>query len=90
MREPRLDAYCDQIESHFFRWKGRPGLISPDDFRRVRLWFEEGLHLEAVLEGISDAFEAQAAGRESEAEEINSLGYCESFIRRAVERRKNS
>lgn len=89
MRDPKLDAYCDRIESHFFRWKGRAGVLSPDDFRRVQSWFDEGLHVEAVTEGISDAFEAHTAGRDSETEEINSLGYCEPYIRRAVERRKN-
>lgn len=89
MRDPKLDAYCSQIESHFFRWKGRPGVLSPEDFRRVQAWFEGGFHAEAVREGISDAFEAHIAGRDSETEEINSLGYCEPFVLRAVERRKN-
>lgn len=88
MRDPKLDAYCDQIEAHFFRWKGRPGVLSPDDFRRVQQWFEEAFHADAVIEGISDAFEAHSAGRDSGSEEINSLGFCESFVRRAVERRK--
>jgi hypothetical protein len=89
MRDPKLDAFCDRIESYFFRWKGRPGVLSPDDFRRVQGWFDEGLHVEAVIEGISDAFEAHTAGRDSETEEINSLAYCEPYVRRAVDRRKN-
>ena len=89
MRDPKLDAYCGRVESHFFRWKGRPGMLPPDDFRRVQSWFNDGLHVEAVIEGISDAFEAHAAGRDSETEEVNSLGFCESCVRQAVEKRKN-
>jgi hypothetical protein len=45
--------------------------------------------IEAVHEGILAAFESQGAGRNGGVEEVNSLGYCEAFIYKAVERRKN-
>ena len=89
MKDPELDAYCSQVESHFFRLKGVPGMLSPDDFGRVRRWFEEGVPVEAALEGISTTFEAQETGRNVGVEEVNSLGYCETFIYHAIERRKD-
>ena len=88
MKDPHLEAYCDQIECFFFRWKKRPGQLSPQDFQRVTRWYEEGMPLEAVLDGISDAFRAQWGGRNGGVEEVNSLGYCESFVRRTLDRRK--
>jgi hypothetical protein len=89
MKDADLEEYCSQIESHFFRLKGRPGMLSPEDFHRVRRWHEEGVPIEAVLEGISMTFESQQAGRNAGFEDVNSLGYCETFIYQAVERRKN-
>ena len=89
MKDPELEAYCDRIESHFFRWKARPGELCREDFDRVRDWFEEGVPIEAVFEGIAAAFRAQAAGRNAGVEEVNSLRYCEGFVREAWERRKN-
>lgn len=84
MKDTELETYCDQIESFFFRWKGRPGNLSPEDFRRVERWFREGIPLNVVLEGISSAFQAQQAGRNAGVEEVNSLGFCESFVLRAA------
>jgi hypothetical protein len=84
MKDTELETYCDQIESFFFRWKGRPGDLSPEDFRRVERWFREGIPLDIVLEGISSAFQAQQAGRNAGVEEVNSLGFCESFVHRAA------
>jgi hypothetical protein len=89
VKDPKLEAYCDAIESFFFRWKERPGELSPRDFRRVRGWYEAGVPLEAVFDGISEAFRAQRAGRAAGVEEVNSLGYCEGFVRRAVEQRRD-
>jgi hypothetical protein len=89
MKDQHLEVYCSQIETHFFRLKGHPGMLSPKDFVRVRRWYEEGVPIEAVLEGISTTFESQSAGRNAGVEEVNSLGYCETFVYRAAERRKH-
>ncbi len=88
MKDPDLEAYCNAIESFFFRWKGRPGDFSPADFARLRTWFDARIGLDAVLEGIDDAFRTQAAGRNRNEEEVNSLAFCESFVRQAVKRRQ--
>jgi hypothetical protein len=89
MKDAHLEEYCSQIESHFFRLKGRPGMLSPEDFHRVRRWYEDGVPIDAVLEGISTTFESQLAGRNAGVEDVNGLSYCETFINQAVERRKN-
>ncbi|MGH9463989.1 MAG: hypothetical protein ACRD1X_22540 [Vicinamibacteria bacterium] len=86
MKDPELESYCREIEAFFFRWKGRPGSLSPEDFARVKHWFSEGVSLQAVLQGIDNAFESQRSGREGE--EVNSLAYCESFVKRASRQRK--
>ena len=89
MKDSKFEDYCNQIESFFFRWKGRPGMFSPEDFGRVRQWFDDGIPVEAALDGISDAFRANQASRNAGAEEVNSLGFCEPFVVRASEQREN-
>lgn len=89
MKDEVLETYCNQVESLFFRLKGRPGMLSPEDFGRVQHWYEDGIPIEAALEGISTTFESQQAGRNAGIQEVNSLGYCQTFVYQAVERRKN-
>lgn len=86
MRDPALLAYCERIEHEFFRMKGRPGTLSPADFDRAGTWFRDGIPLAAALEGIRASFQAQAAGRNRDEEEVNSLAFCESFVEAAVRR----
>ncbi len=81
-------TYCEHIEHEFFRLKGQRGTLSPADFARTRAWFESGIHLEAVLEGLDSAFRTQSAGRDRDAEEVNSLAFCESFVEQAMTRRR--
>ena len=88
MIDPEFQDYCDRIESEFFRLKGRRGTLSPRDFALTKEWFEAGVPLRAVLEGLDDAFQSQAAGRDGDTEEVNSLKFCESFVERAMERRR--
>jgi hypothetical protein len=80
MRDPALLAYCERIEHEFFRLKGRTGTLSPADFARASAWYRSGIPLAAALSGIAEAFRSHAAGRDREAEEVNSLAYCESFV----------
>ncbi len=87
MKDPAFEDYCEQIEREFFRFKGHPGTLSPADFNRALEWFRAGIPLDVVLEAIPDAFQAQSAGRDGGVEEVNSLGYCESFVERALARR---
>ena len=82
-----FEDYCEQIEREFFRFKGRPGTLSPADFNRALEWFRAGIPLDAVLEAIPDAFQAQDSGRNAGVEEVNTLRYCEPFVERALARR---
>ena len=86
MKDPELESYCRQIEAFFFQWKGRPGSLSPEDFAQVKHWFSKGVSLEAVLQGIDNAFQSLQSGREGE--EVNSLTFCESFVQNASQQRK--
>ena len=90
MKDPDLEAYCNVIETEFFRLKGRSGMLSPADFGRVRAWHGAGVPLAAVIEGIRIAFEDRASGRDLGVEEVNSLAYCERFVDQAVARRAGS
>ena len=80
MKDPALLAYCERVEHEFFRFKGRPGTLSPADFARAEAWYRSGIPLEAALAAIERAFESHAGGRDRDAEEVNSLAYCEGFL----------
>jgi hypothetical protein len=81
LKDPALLSYCERIEHEFFRLKGRAGTLSPADFARACEWHRSGVSLEAALSGIAEAFRMHAAGRDRDVEEVNSLAYCESFVR---------
>lgn len=82
MKDPALLAYCERIEHEFFRFKGRPGTLSPADFARAETWYREEIPLEAAFAAIEQAFQSHARGRDREAEEVNGLAYCEGFLGR--------
>lgn len=86
MKDPALLAYCERIEREFFHLKGRTGMLSPQDFARAGNWYREGILLRVALEGVRNAFHAQAGGRDRASEEVNSLAFCESFVEAAVRR----
>ena len=87
MKDPALLAYCERVEREFFRFKGRPGTLSPADFARVEGWYRSGTPLEAALGAIERAFQGHARGRDREVEEVNSLAYCEGFLGEGRRRR---
>lgn len=88
MKDAALLSFCERVEREFFRLKGRPGTLSPSDFARASSWYRDGVPIEAALEGIRDSFQVQSGGRERDVEEVNSLSFCESFILKAVARRR--
>jgi hypothetical protein len=88
MKDPALLSYCERIESEFFRLKGRSGTLTPSDFGRAKAWYQDGVPLVAALEGILEAFRAQAEGRERGVEEVNSLSFCQRFVETALARRR--
>lgn len=86
MSETEADRqYYAAAEAAFIRRRGTPFLLSPKDFALLKEWRALGVPVEAVEQGIDDAFgrreERQATGR------VNSLSYCRDAVLSAWERR---
>lgn len=86
MNETGADSeYFAAAEAAFIRRRGTPFLLSPKDFALLAEWRALGVPLEAIEQGIDDAFsrrqERGAVGR------VNSLSYCRDAILLAWERR---
>ena len=86
MNETEADRqYYAAAEAAFIRRRGTPFLLSAGDFALVKEWHALGVPIEAVEQGIDDAFsrreERGATGR------INSLSYCRDAVLLAWERR---
>lgn len=77
--------YYQAAEAAFIRRRGTPFLLSPRDFAQLKEWRALGVPIEAVEQGIDQAFlrreERSAIGR------VNSLGYCRDAVLEAWERR---
>ncbi len=78
-------SYYQAAEAAFIRRRGTPFLLSPRDFTLLREWRALGVPIEAIEQGIEEAFsrreERSAAGR------VNSLSYCRDAVLEAWERR---
>ncbi|MCA1581602.1 MAG: hypothetical protein LC796_09465 [Acidobacteria bacterium] len=78
-------GYFAAAEAAFIRRRGTPFLLSPRDFALLAEWRALGVPVEAIEQGIDDAFsrreERGAAGR------VNSLSYCRDAVLGAWERR---
>ncbi|MEP6769319.1 MAG: hypothetical protein ABJC61_11655 [Acidobacteriota bacterium] len=77
--------YFAAAEAAFIRRRGTPFLLSPRDFALLTEWRALGVPIEAIEQGIDEAFarreERGAAGR------VNSLSYCRDAVLGAWERR---
>jgi hypothetical protein len=77
--------YYQAAEAAFIRRRGTPFLLSPRDFALLRQWRALAVPIEAVEQGIDQAFsrreERAARGR------VNSLSYCADAVLEAWERR---
>jgi hypothetical protein len=77
--------YYQAAEAAFIRRRGTPFLLSPRDFALLRQWRALAVPIEAVEQGIDQAFsrreERSARGR------VNSLSYCAEAVLEAWERR---
>jgi hypothetical protein len=80
--------YYAAAEAAFIRRRGTPFLLSPKDFALLTEWRALGVPVEAIEQGIDDAFskreEKEATGR------VNSLSYCRDAILAAWERRSDA
>jgi hypothetical protein len=86
MSETEEDRKFYQVaEAAFIARRGTPFLLSPRDFALLKEWRALGVPIEAIVQGIEDAFsrreERSAVGR------VNSLSYCRDAVLEAWERR---
>ncbi len=78
-------SYYQAAEAAFIRRRGTPFLLSPKDFALLKEWRALGVPIEAIEQGIDEAFsrreERLGTGR------VNSLSYCRDAVLEAWERR---
>jgi hypothetical protein len=89
MSETEADReFFAAAEAAFIRRRGTPFLLSPKDFEFLKEWRALGVPIEAIEQGIDDAFsrreERSAVGR------VNSLSYCRDAVLLAWERRSEA
>ena len=72
--------YFTEVEDHFQRARGTGlFLLSPLDWALIETWRQAGVPLEAVLKGITDAFEKWHS-RKQRRRSVNSLAYCAQAV----------
>ena len=80
--------YYQAAEAAFIRRRGTPFLLSPRDFSQLKEWRALGVPLEAIEQGIDEAFsrreERSAVGR------VNSLSYCRDAVLETWERQSKT
>jgi len=76
--------YFTEIEERFQQCRGTKTLLSPLDWALIESWKDAGLPLEAVLVGITRAFEKFKA-RQRKYRMVNALAYCTQEVLRAAE-----
>lgn len=80
--------YFTEIETRFQQRRGTLLLLSTLDWALIEMWREAGVPLEAVLQGIDDAFDKydqrtqKAAGR---LRKVNGLAWCAQAVMTATE-----
>src|SRR6266536_1514917 len=77
--------YYQAAEAAFIRRRGTPFLLSPRDFAQLRESRALGVPLEAIEQGIDEAFSRRE--ERSATRRVNSLAYCRDAVLEAWERR---
>ncbi len=78
-------GYYQAAEAAFIRRRGTPFLLSPKDFALLKEWRALGVPVEAIEQGIDEAFSRR--GERSATGRVNSLSYCRDAVLEAWERR---
>ncbi len=84
MPEAGDEEYFQRVEEHFGRRRGGPLVLSPNDWRLLEGWQQQGIPLRVVLRGINQAFDRFEAS-EPRPDRLNSLPYCEQEVQAAWE-----
>ena len=78
--------YFTEIEEHFQRARGTSlFLLSPLDWALIESWKNSGVPLEAVLQGVDEAFE-KLRSRKTKHRAVNSVAYCTQAVMEAAKR----
>ncbi|MGA8026398.1 MAG: hypothetical protein WB992_04580 [Bryobacteraceae bacterium] len=78
--------YFTEIEEHFQRARGTGlFLLSPIDWALIENWKNSGIPVEAVLQGIDEAFEKWRS-RKIKRRTVNSVAYCAQAVMKAAQR----
>lgn len=80
--------YFTEIEVRFQQRRGTLLLLSTLDWALIETWREAGVPLEAVLQGIDDAFDKHDQRREKTAgrvRKVNGLAWCAQAVMQAAE-----
>ncbi len=80
MKDPELEAFVSDIETHMARHRGRDVVLSPPDFALARRWYETKLPLAAVLSGIDLAL--------SRGDDVATLRFCRRDVEAIAGRRE--
>jgi len=78
-RRRTADEYFRAVEEEFVRRRGSAMLLSPRDWGLIAEWYEAGIPMRVVLQGIGNVFDAHAR-RAPEHRRINSLSYCRQEV----------
>jgi hypothetical protein len=76
--------YFTEIEERYQKCRGTKTLLSPLDWALIESWKDAGVPLEAVLAGITRAFDKFKA-RQRKYRMVNALAYCTQEVMRAAE-----
>jgi hypothetical protein len=82
MADQAQSGYYQAIAREFLRRRGAPFFLSPKDLAVISGWEEEGVPLDAVLEGIGRAFEAGRGPSRGRAP--STLARCQAQVRKAM------
>lgn len=80
--------YFTEIETRFQQRRGTLLLLSTLDWALIETWREAGVPLEAVLQGIDDAFDKydlRAQKTSSRLRKVNGLAWCAQAVMTATE-----
>ena len=79
---PPEDVYLSAVNRLLTERFGYPLSLSPRDVAQIMRWYNAGITLAAVLEGVADALNKKRGGR------LTPLTYCIKTVKVAAKRRR--
>ncbi|OGD71789.1 MAG: hypothetical protein A2Y64_07390 [Candidatus Coatesbacteria bacterium RBG_13_66_14] len=79
---PSEDVYLNAVNRLLAERFGYPLSLSPRDVAQIMRWYNAGIPLAAVLEGVADALNKKREGR------LTPLIYCVKTVKVAAKRRR--